>query len=109
MTEDEMTVDYQISENVLEAIVRGALEGEKRARIRAGGALGRSRGVDVDVDEQSCRVSVHLDGQLGEDLVEVGMLAQERISRSLSRMTGLAVATVDVTFDGVFPVSHNDQ
>jgi uncharacterized alkaline shock family protein YloU len=108
MTDEQMSVDYQISENVLEAIVRGALEGERRARIHGGGTLGRGRGVDVDVAEQTCRVTVLLDGQVGEDLIEVGILAQDRIARSLTRMTGLTVGAVDVTFAGVYPVTHSE-
>lgn len=101
MSGEESESSYQIAESVLEAIARRALEGEKRARLHTGG-IGRGRNIDVSVEGLSYHAVVHLDGSLGEDLIQVGTEIQGKIARALTRMTGCAVAAVDVVFDGVY-------
>lgn len=101
MSAEESESNYQIAQSVLEAIARRALEGEKRARLHSGG-LGHGRNIDVAVDGLSYHAVVHLDGQLGEDLIQVGTEIQAKVAKALTRMTGCAVAAVDVVFEGVY-------
>lgn len=107
MSADESESSYQIAQSVLEAIARRALEGERRARLHSGG-LGRMRGIDVSMEGLSYRAVVHLDGRLGEDLIQVGTEIQGKVAKALTRMTGCAVAAVDVVFDGVYAPSSSE-
>lgn len=107
MTTEEPEGDYQIAQNVLEAIARRALEGEKRASLHTGG-LGRGKGIEVSMDGNNCRATVHLDGRLGEDLVQVGRDLQVKIARALTRMTGCTVEAVDVVFEHVYAPAPAD-
>lgn len=107
MNTEEPEGGYQIAQNVLEAIARRALEGEKRARLHTGG-LGRGKGIEVSMEGMSCRATVHLDGQLGEDLVQVGSDLQVRVARALTRMTGCTVSAVDVVFEHVYAPVGSD-
>ncbi|NLV71632.1 MAG: Asp23/Gls24 family envelope stress response protein [Actinobacteria bacterium] len=95
--------EYQISTSVLEAIVRGSLEDDGRLRIHSPLPLMRTHSVEVGVEDQECRVTVHLDARLGEHLPSLAVEAQQKIIRALTQMTGLAVPAVDIVFGGVFP------
>ncbi len=95
--------EYLIATSVLESIVRGSLEGNTRMRIHASLPLARSRPVEIEVDEQECHVTVHIDARLGEHLPALAVGARQDIAEALTRMTGLAVTGVDVVFSGVFP------
>ena len=99
---DDPIIEFHIATSVLEAIVRGAIKGEPLVRLHQGG-LGRPRGVEVQVENGACRVSVHLDAAFGEPLMPLGANVQERAREALERMTGLSVASVDVFFEGVLP------
>lgn len=107
MTTEEPEGGYQIAQNVLEAIARRALEGEKRARLHTGG-LGRGKGIEVSMEGQACSATVHLDGLLGEDLVQVARDLQVKIARALTRMTGCTVEAVDVVFEHVYAPAAAD-
>jgi uncharacterized alkaline shock family protein YloU len=95
--------EYLIATSVLEAIVRGALEGDDRLRFHSSLPLMRSHPVDVVVTEEECHVTVHLDARLGEHLPELAVDARRKIASALGPMTGLTVSEVDVVFSGVFP------
>ena len=95
--------EYQIATSVLEAIVRGSLEGDGRVRVHAVLPLVRSHAVEVTVDDEGCHVTVQLDARMGESLPGLAADVRQKISGALSPMTGLAVSGVDVVFVGVFP------
>jgi uncharacterized alkaline shock family protein YloU len=99
----EDTSGFRIALPVLEAIVKGALDEESRVRAHQSAGLGRSKSIDIASDGRKCRVEVHLDARFGEDLRGLGSALQERIARTLSRMTGLTVEGVTIVFAGVFP------
>ena len=95
--------EYLIATSVLETIVRGSLEGDKRVRLHAALPLVRNHPVEVTVDNDTCHVTVHLDAEMGEVLPALAAEVRDRIAGALSRMTGLAVSGVDVVFAGVVP------
>lgn len=95
--------EYLISTSVLEAIVRGAVVGDKRVRVHSPLPLSRTRAVEVTVDGEQCHVVVHLDGRMGEHLPTLAIEAREKIVAALAHMTGLKVSGVDIVFSGVFP------
>ncbi|OPZ80004.1 MAG: hypothetical protein BWY79_00063 [Actinobacteria bacterium ADurb.Bin444] len=107
MSAEEPEGGYRIAQNVLEAIARRALECEKRAQLHTGG-LARGKGIEVSMDGLSCRATVHLDGLLGEDLVQVGTDLQVKVARALTRMTGCNVDAVDVVFERVYASLTSD-
>lgn len=94
---------YLIATTVLEAIVRGALESDERLRVHTPLPFTRTRAVEVAVNGEQCRVTVHLDARLGEQLPSLASSARRKIADALDRMTGLKVTAVDVFFSGVFP------
>jgi uncharacterized alkaline shock family protein YloU len=94
---------YLIAVSVLEAIVRGSLESDDRLRLHTPLPLARTRSVEIAVDGEQCRVSVHLDARMGENLPALASSVRQTIAGALGSMTGLKVATVDVAFSGVFP------
>lgn len=95
--------EYLIANSVLEAIVRGALGGDDRLRFHSSLPLARTHPVEVTVDGDECRVTVHLDARLGEYLPDLATQARHRVASALGSMTGLSVSGVDVVFSGVFP------
>lgn len=94
-------IEFHIATSVLEAIVRGAVKGESRVRVHQG--VRRPRGVEVQTEHGSCRVAVHVDAAYGEPLPALGGDVQQRVSEALEHMTGLAVSSVEVVFEGVLP------
>jgi uncharacterized alkaline shock family protein YloU len=98
--------EYRISISVLESIVRGALSADRRIRIHAPLPLTRTRPVEVNVEGDSCTVSVQLDARLGENLPSVAAEVRSVVASALDRMTGLAVGSVDVSFTSVFPAAR---
>jgi uncharacterized alkaline shock family protein YloU len=97
--------EYRIATSVLETIVRGSLAGDERVSFHAPLPLSRSHPVVVDVQGDSCDVTVQLDARLGEELPVVSVDARTAVADALGRITGLKVASVDVIFAGVFPVA----
>jgi uncharacterized alkaline shock family protein YloU len=95
--------EYLIATSVLEAIVRGSLEGDDSLRVHTPLPLTRAKAVEVDVSGEDCRVAVQLDARMGEHLPRLAETARGRIAEALSSMTGLRVSEIDVTFNGVFP------
>lgn len=95
--------EYLIATSVLEDIVRGSLAGEERYRIHGGLSLVRSRATEVSVDNDSCKVVVHLDAAIGESLPALASQVRTKVAAALGPMTGLSVTSVDVVFSGVFP------
>jgi len=95
--------EYLISTSVLEAIVRGAVEHDKRVRVHSPLPLSRTRAVDVAVEGEQCHVVVQLDARMGEHLPTLAVEAREKIVAALSHMTGLQVSGVDIVVSGVFP------
>lgn len=94
--------EYLIATSVLEDIVRGSVSGETRYRLHCGLPLVRSHPVDVSVENDSCKVLVHMDARVGENLPELATEVRGKIAESLGPMTGLAVHSVDVVISGVF-------
>ena len=94
--------EYLIATSVLEGIVRGSLAGEERVRLHNGLPLVRTRPAEVLVEDDSCRVVVHLDARMGEFLPDLAAVVRRKIADALGPMTGLAVTSVDVVFSGVF-------
>jgi uncharacterized alkaline shock family protein YloU len=95
--------EYLIATSVLEAIVRGSLQDDQRLRLHTSLPLVRAHPVEVEMDGQECHVTLHLDARLGENLPGLADAVGRKVAEALSRMTGLAVAGVDVVFSGVFP------
>jgi uncharacterized alkaline shock family protein YloU len=94
--------EYLIATSVLEGIVRGSLTGEPRVRLHGALPLVRTHPAEVLVEDDSCRVVVHLDARMGEFLPDLASGVRSRIADALGPMTGLAVTSVDVVFNGVF-------
>jgi uncharacterized alkaline shock family protein YloU len=94
--------EYLIATSVLEGIVRGSLAGEDRFRLHSGLRLVGSHAAEVQVEDDSCRVVVHLDARMGEFLPELASEVRTMVAGALGPMTGLAVTSVDVVFSGVF-------
>jgi len=96
--------EYLIANSVLEAIVRGALESDERIRFHSPLPLVKGRGVEVAVEGEECRVTVHVQARFGEFLPSLADEIRRKVARALGHMTGLAVTAVDVVVSGVFPV-----
>ena len=94
--------EYLIATSVLEGIVRGSLVGDERVRLHTSLPLVRTHPAEVVVEEDSCRVVVHLDARMGEYLPDLASLVRKNVAAALGPMTGLAVTSVDVVFNGVF-------
>jgi uncharacterized alkaline shock family protein YloU len=94
--------EYLIATSVLEGIVRGSLVGEHRVRLHSTLPLVRTHPAEVIVDDESCKVVVHLDARMGEFLPDLASVVRSKIAAALGPMTGLAVTSVDVVFSGVF-------
>jgi uncharacterized alkaline shock family protein YloU len=95
--------EYLISTAVLEAIVRGSLEGDDRLRVHSGLPLVRTHAIEVEVEGQECHAIVHLDARMGEHLPSLAVEARQKIVSALTHMTGLVVSGVDIVFSGAFP------
>ncbi len=95
--------EYLIATSVLESIVRGSVENDKRLRLHTPLPLTRTRAVEVTVNDQECQVSVHMDARMGEHLPSLAAEARGKIATALAHMTGLAVSSVDVVFSSVYP------
>lgn len=94
--------EYLISTSVLEGIVRGSLAGEERVQLHSALPLVRTHPAEVMVEDDSCKVIVHLDARMGEFLPDLASAVRRKIADALGPMTGLAVTSVDVVFGGVF-------
>lgn len=97
--------EYLIATSVLESIVRGSLEEDARLRVHTPLPLVRTHPVVVEMADQRCRVTVHLDARLGENLPSLADSVRQKIGAALNHMTGLTVTGVDVVWSGVFPAS----
>lgn len=95
--------EYRIATSVLEDIVRGSLAADDRIRVHAPLPLTRSHPIDILVEGDKCQVAIHLDVRLGEVLPALALDVRHAVAGALTRMTGLAVGSVDVTFASVFP------
>ena len=94
--------EYLIATSVLEAIVRGALADDTRLRLHSSLPLARTHPAEVMVDEDSCKVAVHVDVRMGEFLPAVATEVRSKVADALGPMTGLTVSGVDVVISGVF-------
>lgn len=97
--------EYLIATSVLEAIVRGSLFGDERVRLHTSLPLIRTHPAEVCVEDDSCKVLVHVDVQMGELVSEVASDVRGKIADALGPMTGLSVSAVDVVVSGVFSTS----
>ena len=95
---------YLIATSVLETIVRGAVESDQRVRIHTPPPLVRTRPVDITVNGQQCLVMLQVDARMGENFPSLAASLRRSIAGAVASMTGLEVVSVDVSFDGVFPV-----
>jgi hypothetical protein len=95
---------YLIATSVLESIIRGSVENDERLRVHTPLPFVRTRPVDIAVEGDKCFVSVQLDARMGEHLPSLASGVRRTIAEALGSMTGLKVAAVDVSFNGVFPV-----
>lgn len=95
--------EYLIANSMLENIVRRALESDQRVRLPSLFPLVRSRGVEVEVKDQDCRVTVQVQARFGENLPSLAEEIRNRVAEALSHMTGLKATTVDVVVSGIFP------
>ena len=72
--------------------------------VRVPRALARGRltqGVAVDGSEQGLRIDLHVVVEHGLNLAEVGATVRSRVAYEVERLTGLAVAAVEVHIDDV--------
>jgi hypothetical protein len=97
--------EYLIATSVLEAIVRDSLIGEERVRLHSSLPLVRTHPAEVVVDDDRCKVVVHLDARMGEFLPSLASEVRSTVAAALGPMTGLTVSCVDVVFGGVFPAA----
>ena len=95
--------EYLIATSVLEAIVRGSLSEDARVRLHTSLPIIRSHPAQVAVEDDSCKVVVHVDVRMGELVSAVAANVRGKIAEALGPMTGLSVAGVDVVVSGVFP------
>jgi uncharacterized alkaline shock family protein YloU len=104
--EADSQTDYRIAVTVLEDIVRGALAGETCVSLHPGVRLSRDKTLAVSVSEGRCRVSLGVDGRLGDNLPGTGARVKARVAEHLECITGLTVDAVDVTFVSVTPADE---
>ena len=95
---------YLIATSVLESIVRGSLENDGRLRVHTPLPFVRTHPVEIAVEGDKCFVWVQLDARMGEHLPSLASAARRTVAEALGSMTGLKVAAVDVSFNGVFPI-----
>jgi uncharacterized alkaline shock family protein YloU len=95
---------YLIATSVLESIVRGSLENDERVRVHTPLPLVRTHPIDIAVNGEQCFVAIQLDARMGENLPSLATGVRRTVADALGSMTGLKVAAVDVSFNGVFPV-----
>jgi len=94
--------EYLIATSVLESIATGSLTGDERLKLHSALPLVRSHPAEVTVDEETCRVVIHVDARMGESLPALAKVVRKKIADALGSMTGLKVTAVDVVFSGVF-------
>lgn len=95
--------EYLIATSVLEAIVRDSLAGDQRVRLQTSLPLVRTHPAEVVVEDDSCKVVLHVDARMGEFLPTLASEVRRKVADALGPMTGLTVSGVDVVFSGVFP------
>lgn len=94
--------EYLIATSVLESIATGALTGDERLKLHGALPLVRPHAAEVAVEDETCRVVIHLDARMGESLPALAKDVRKKIAEALSSMTGLTVTAVDVIFGGIF-------
>ena len=94
--------EYLIATSVLESIATGALVGDERLKLHSALPLVRPHPAEVVVEEETCRVVVHVDARMGESIPALAKEVRSKVARALGSMTGLTVTGVDVVFSGVF-------
>ena len=99
-----------IAPQVLITIVRQTtLENESVERLAAraprrsqrSGRRATAPGVEVIVDENGVRATVHIIARPGVNMLRLGETLQTEIARAIEHMTGLQVADVNVFIDDV--------
>jgi uncharacterized alkaline shock family protein YloU len=94
--------EYLIATSVLEAIVRGSLAADERIRLHSSLPLIRAHPAEVSVEDDACKVVVHVDARMGEFLPTLASEIRNKVAAALGPMTGLTVSGVDVVFSGIF-------
>lgn len=96
------------TQDVLHEIVHHAIkdiEGLGEVRDRGGGFVGifggRSKGIDVDMNDDGLRVRMNVTVSYGKPIHEVAREIQQEIKQELERMTGLDVTGVDIFVQNV--------
>lgn len=102
------------TEDVLREIVHHAIsgiEGLGEIRERGGGFVGifggRTKGIDVEMNDDGLRVRMNVTVSYGKPIHEVAREIQEQIKGELERMTGLDVTSVDIYVQNV--QAHEDE
>ena len=98
------------TEDVLREIVHHAIsgiEGLGEIRERGGGFVGifggRTKGIDVEMNDDGLRVRMNVTVSYGKPIHEVAREIQQEIKQELERMTGLDVTSVDIYVQNVQP------
>jgi len=96
------------TQDVLHEIVHHAIkgiEGLGEVRDRGGGFVGifggRSKGIDVEMNDDGLRVRMNVTVSYGKPIHEVAREIQHEIKQELERMTGLDVQSVDIYVQNV--------
>ncbi len=75
--------------------------------------LGRkqlTKGVKVEVGENSCTIDISIVVEYGANIPTVAVEIQENVKKAVENMTGLAVNTINVNVQGViFPQAEEEQ
>jgi uncharacterized alkaline shock family protein YloU len=87
-----------VTPGVLSQVVVGAAESVAGARVRR-----PRRGLDIDVEDGTARVSLELAVRYGEVLPDVAGEVQRRVRDALGTMCGLDAFAVDVSVEEVDP------
>lgn len=96
------------TQDVLHEIVHHAIQGIEglgEVRERGSGFVGifggRSKGIDVDMNDDGLRVRMNVTVSYGKPIHEVAREIQREIKQELERMTGLDVQSVDIYVQNV--------
>lgn len=108
VNQDLTSRDLDISQDVLYGIAQLALEQVEGLTpasppVRMGEILTgrRAKGIRLERDEETVRVALNVRVTYGLEIPKVAAAAQRAVRESVASMTGLDVASVDVTVEAI--------
>lgn len=90
--------EITIAPAALQQLVVHAAESVEGARVRR-----PKRGLEVQIADGCCRVSLALAARYGTQLADLGGDVQERVADAIRRILEVEVDAVDVSIEGLIP------